>query len=576
MQFSLTPSYSELFVLQCPEPQSLISDFDSEGILLYLSFINAQLYLNNENDDSFQSKLLNKLLSFWPESQKKEFTDIIFQFSLRQKAEPNLFKTVYITYFINKELSNIKSKNTKILNTFGEYQVLKAYFSYIEEFNFEFKFLNVSEVGLAKDTLKFQKTTWPSLIKQFDFNDKTDPIFNSITAGVLLEYFFKEQKYNEYVVRYLKHYKRNSVWQFVFDLLELVKISFAKSEENDYNNFFFEGSNEFSEILENLTINTEEYVVKPYLSQDFLGIRQKPLLKTNEGIFVVLYWKFLFNSIYTGTMFDFRNKSKIPLDFPNYKSIIGHEVFEKILFKKIFQHAMEKQHCILQFDDGKIDGLPDCYLRIGKYLFLIEFKDYFMATDIIASGSFEKIQEDINLKFIKNREGSDKGISQIHNQILKLNENHFHYDNFEKSGVKKRNLVIIPVIITTSIYHQMPGINNYLSTIFIENISDNDRLKFGQILPVTIIDFRFIYRNIDKFRKKEIDLKDLIISYQSKIKKNKNNYKTKETVKNAFLANASFEELMPKEVTKTAPQKDRDFIQSLFDALKINPETTTF
>jgi hypothetical protein len=230
----------------------------------------------------------------------------------------------------------------------------------------------------------------------------------------------------------------------------------------------------------------------------------------------------------------------------------------------------------LQFDDGKIDGLPDCYLRIGKYLFLIEFKDYFMATDIIASGSFEKIQEDINLKFIKNREGSDKGISQIHNQILKLNENHFHYDNFEKSGVKKRNLVIIPVIITTSIYHQMPGINNYLSTIFIENISDNDRLKFGQILPVTIIDFRFIYRNIDKFRKKEIDLKDLIISYQSKIKKNKNNYKTKETVKNAFLANASFEELMPKEVTKTAPQKDRDFIQSLFDALKINPETTTF
>jgi len=127
------------------------------------------------------------------------------------------------------------------------------------------------------------------------------------------------------------------------------------------------------------------------------------------------------------------DKSK--LTYNSFKSTIGFEVIEKRFFRSLFKYMFENYNAVLEFSDK--EGMPDCYLRIGRYVFLIEVKDYLVSTETISSGSFEKISNHLNLNFVKNEKGSNKGISQIVNQIDALNKGCFAFDNFIDRGLKK-------------------------------------------------------------------------------------------------------------------------------------------
>lgn len=568
MQFSLSPGYQDLFSEECKDPQAFLTGYHSEGVLLYLSFLNAQVYLNDEESPEFQKNLVNKLTQFWPENQRTTFTKIIERHLVKHRAQMNVFKSIYITYFISRELIHFRDQG-KAVDSLGEYGVLMAYFGYIDEFNKVFNsFISQSEIDPG-DPLRFQKIHWPVLIQQFDFNEKVDPVYQSICAGLLLDHFFLDPKQHAHVESYLKFYKRNSVWQFVFDFIELIKISFQKSEKFDVNLFAIQPSEDFVSILDNFSIDIENYKRDSSLHLDYLGIKKKPLLKSSQGFYMVLNWKFFYNSIYMGTAFDFKEKNN--LNYNTLKSTIGFEVIEKRFFRSLFAFMFENYNTVLEFSD--IEGMPDCYLRIGKYVFLIEVKDYLVSTETISSGSFEKISSHINEKFVRNDKGSSKGISQLINQISTLEKGCYSFDNFIDKGYKKRNIVIIPIIITTSFTYQMPGINKYLNDLMSKDLPPT---SFGSIYPLTMIDFKFFYRQFMRIRTKQVDLKDLIKHFQERLKTGQKDFKKKPTIKNNFIVNSAFEESL---TTNTAlhgtPQKEKDFTKGLFEALKVVPESTT-
>lgn len=568
MQFTLSPGYEDLFSKKCENPQDFLTEYKSEGVILYLSFLNAQVYLDNEESPAFQKELLDKLTQFWPELQTKAFKTLLHSHQIKHRAQLNIFKSVYITHFISRELQNFRNEGKEV-DSLGEYRLLMAYFAYIDEFNEVFS-KHLSEFKTdSTDPLHFQKFHWPFLIQQFDFNEKIDPVYQSICAGLLLDHFFLDEKHFKNVESYLKFYNRNSVWQFVFDFVKLIEISFQKSKEYNVSLFAIQPSENFTSILDNFSIDIDKYKTDKTLHLDHLGIRKKPLLKSSQGFYIVLNWKFFYNSLYMGTAFDFMEKSK--LTYNSFKSTIGFEVIEKKFFRSLFKYMFEPYNAVIEFSDE--DGMPDCYLRIGKYIFLIEVKDYLVSTETISSGSFERINNHLNLNFVKNEKGSNKGVNQIISQIAELDKACFPFDNFIDRGIKKRNVVIIPIIITTSFTYQMPGINKYLNDVMASNLPST---TFGNISPLTMIDFKFFYRQFMRIRTKQVDLKDLIKHYHDRLKNVRKDLKKKPTVENGFIVNSAFEEsLTHNTVLHGIPQKERDFTKGLFEALKVVPENTT-
>jgi len=291
MQFSLSPGYEDLFSKKCLDPQEFLADYNSEGVLLYLGFLNAQAYLDDEESPVFQKDLMDKLTQFWPENQRRIFCNLIQSHHIKHRAHINIFKSIYITYFISRELIHFRNEGKEV-DSLGQLKVLLAYFAYIDEFNTVFK-SHISKLNIdMADPLHFQKVHWPFLIQQFDFNEKIDPVYQTICAGLLLDHFFLDPKHYKYVESYLKFYNRNSVWQFVFDFVELIKISFEKSKDYNVSLFAIQPSENFTSILDNFSMDIDEYKKDRSLRQDYLGIRKKPLLKSSQGFYIVLNWKF--------------------------------------------------------------------------------------------------------------------------------------------------------------------------------------------------------------------------------------------------------------------------------------------
>src|SRR5688572_28624008 len=130
MQFSLSPGYQDLYSQECNDPQTFLAEYNSEGVLLYLSFLNAQVYLNDEESPEFQNLLVKKLTQFWPEEQRQNFNRIIQRHLVKHRAQLNIFKSIYITYFISRELIHFRNQGKEV-GSLGEYQVIVAYFAYI-------------------------------------------------------------------------------------------------------------------------------------------------------------------------------------------------------------------------------------------------------------------------------------------------------------------------------------------------------------------------------------------------------------------------------------------------------------
>lgn len=574
MEFSLTPSHKELFNTSFEDPQSLLQDYNSKDILIYLSLINAYLFLNNENSQKTQDEILVRLTDSWPKATKDQFLPFIHTYVIKTKEKPNFFKSLYITYFIHHELLNFKTGRVKELDGNGQFAVIKAYFAYIENFNNEFSQILENNGGIS-DEFSFQRNTWPFLIRQFDSNESVDPLFQALCTGMMLEHFYFDNASKDKVIAYLSSYNRNSVWQFVFDLIEIIKISFEKNTKYNTNNFAIKSNSDFQVILDQYSLSIDEYNTNTSLQLDQLGIRKKPLLKIDQDVYLVLNWKFLYRSVYLGTFFDFKERAGMKYNI--VKSIIGKKVLEERLFRNLFSYMWQTHNCILHFPENEDNGFPDCYLRIGKYIFLIEFKDYLAPTDIVSSESFEKIKSHLDRNFVENDKHQKKGIKQLLAQITKLNTECFVFDNYESAGFKKRNIIICPVIVTTGFHYQMPGINSYLSEKLSTLLSEEINLDFKRVLPLTMIDFQFLFRQFNRIRKKEIDLKEIILSYQERIRNYKNEYKKQPNLKNTFKLHSSFAECLPANIkNKTAPQKESDFTENLFNAFSINPENSTF
>jgi hypothetical protein len=174
--------------------------------------------------------------------------------------------------------------------------------------------------------------------------------------------------------------------------------------------------------------------------------------------------------------------------FPDFKTHIATEVSENIVFKGVLKKLFNKKNIKIHFDDDGRDNYPDCYIRSGKKIFLIEFKDYFFPGKLVDKYSFEEIKNHIDTKFIKNEKGKNKGISQIIEQLKILEGDKFEFDLFTE-----KNIIVYPIIVHTNFAYQMPGINHYLNDEFKKIVNENFKNLNLQIKQLVLFDLDSLF-----------------------------------------------------------------------------------
>ncbi len=156
--------------------------------------------------------------------------------------------------------------------------------------------------------------------------------------------------------------------------------------------------------------------------------------------------------------------------------------------------------------------------------------------------------------------------------IATINEGYFKFDNFEESGIKRRNIVIYPIIIYTHFMYSLYGVNHYLDrrlSLEIQEYGLQKTMNLQLIKPLTMIDFEYLFYNFTFFQDGKLDLQSLIENYHRELKVRGKKYLRTSSFENDIGRYVSFEETFTPVRETLNRQKENTYYERLFTALNL-------
>ncbi|GAL86058.1 hypothetical protein P700755_002782 [Sporocytophaga myxococcoides] len=564
MGFTPTPAFTDIFDEPIPNLEDLLKNIPSETCITFLAFINAELYVKSD-DNNTQFKILGILLR----RQEPVLRNKIIK-KLTAKYKGVIFAKLYNLEFIHWELLNYRVFEASDGAAEADLNFLKAYLLIVERININYTDA-IDKSIVNEDDDFFSIKTWPIIIEQIEVNHSIYPIPEMIKGMIFLNYLEHNSPYKEYVIQFLNKNGMKTGWDYVIGLSNLLESGWANLNEKEgsgFYKFFLNKSDRYEYLLESLSLNIHEYKERYKKSkQNFTGFKDKPLYKIGEEQYLVLNWNYITNKMYDGLLFDFYSNSGIKENekftkFEDLKKYISSNITEKYTFQRIVKYIFKSRYAKVLFDNGT-SNFPDAYVRNGKYIYLFELKDTYISTDVINSYSYEKIKEHIDIKFNTKK----KGIGQIVKQIKKLTEEPFEEKGYNELNLKTRNIVIYPIIVYTDKFFRVYGINNYLKKEFRRRIDqENLHQSFNGIRDLTFIDLTFFLDHLNVFSK--IKLNDLIDYFHLELKKAEKRHFRNRSVESLWKENENFESIVIKKFNKDF-DKDPNYIKEIITTFNL-------
>jgi hypothetical protein len=110
---------------------------------------------------------------------------------------------------------------------------------------------------------------------------------------------------------------------------------------------------------------------------------------------------------------------------------------------------------------------------------------------------------------------------QLTEQIKKIASILFDFDDYS-TKFKQSSMTIYPIIVVTNAYYSIPGIEDYLNTIFknrISEINEEKKLPFKKIKDVVIIQLDFFLKSFLEFGEGKVDFNSVLDEYLESLKK---------------------------------------------------------
>ncbi|TXJ27731.1 MAG: hypothetical protein E6Q24_07840 [Chitinophagaceae bacterium] len=540
-----TVDYSDIFSGEKPTIEQLLEGINSKIVIVLMAMINAEL--TDERDIEEVQKRLTLYLMRQLNSNDAEF---IFrklkEFESRVKGPISLWGKRYVLELMKKVFLNYKETD-RIDNTPEEtLRMFKAYLVVAEELNEKdrMELTTTTENMPDNDPFFFEKLVWPFVLAQFNTNERVNPISQLFRLLAFINHANTHEELLQSWKRFILKNGFESTRAYLGSVNFLINVAQRRfPEKKDLKVFSWITASELPKHLKNLAFDPKMFSADIRKQVDYLGMREKPLFETSENEFVTLDLDFLTNKVYNGPLFDMYNETDMATDtqfksFADFKGYIATEVSEKIIFKGILKKLFDKRHIKIQFDDEGKDKIPDCYIRWGKRIFIIEFKDYLFPGKLVDKYSFNEIKDHIDLKFIKNEKGKNKGISQIVEQLKILSSDKFDFDKFSEKNVK-----VYPIIIHTNFAYQMPGINHYLNNEFRRLISEKLTDADLQIEDLVLFDLDILFEFL-QIQGMDLNLlEDLLKRYYGILENRAKRFQQISSQNNFVRARASFDEI---------------------------------
>jgi hypothetical protein len=504
----------------------LINEIPSYNAIEVLCFFMAQIHVNERD---LEIQLL--LLKMWSSRFNSDIQEKILLFI--QKHLDSQHQFIFINnpsclLLIEQILSNYNGQRQSDLTPDQELNLFRAYLFCTKVWLDKQVLPNDEEtIATEDDLLKIMLPNQLPYVELLELKDfriqfvKAIYFFkycqSSTEFKTLLEIFLKDRNVNswqEYIIYILSVYTRD---------LSPGKIPSILSIESDFH--------QVRDWMETNCMDLTQFVK----DDDFKNIREKPIFKMDEKQYAFLNLNFFVDKLFQGIRFDFansliRNKAtyngKQIKRWDDFNSIYTSVFSEKILFYQVLQYAFQKNKDYVLVDGTELEskvgeGAPDFYIRNKTKIYLIEFKDILINRNIKHSYNFEKITEELNLKFIENQEGRSKGIKQLIACIEKfLNEGTKQFDDFDFSKA-----IIYPVIVYNDFSLNAVGVNYFLNKKFNDLINRNRLSEKITIKNLVMIDLDSFIKFQDAFRNKQVSLNHTLNSYLEYTSKKGNIFK---------------------------------------------------
>lgn len=470
MKVIVIPGYSDFFADQAKNYEDLLKDVSSDIAIKLIVSLNNEL--NVDESTLEQQARLRKIVSLrYTKDQLLLLDNGVKRFKEKMPHyDGMIFGRRYLLNMLLRELKRNHKCNTDINDPIHEFNFLLAYMMIIDEVKEEDgRILERIEMA-EKDEMGQLNMVWAGFVNQYEFNHKVNSVFELFRLLCFSKYSYNNLRL--YIKELINKNSFKSLSEFLSSYYQLLRFTLNIQRDKPLKKLYF--------------INPKDDVDKTHLKGQSINclmgkeglsisdIRRYPLYETAENQFMVIDENFYRKKIYKGPLFEiyYNTGLKSIMTFPDYKTKVSKEVFEKICFKGILSSLRKSKYDVIHFDDDA-ESRPDLYFRSGNKIILIEFKDYLFPDSVVEGVNVNSVRKYIEERFLISDKGQSKGVNQLINHIRDLHIGKFEFDNgLSTLLAKNKSLKIYPIICHSDYFFSMTGINEYLNLEFKKNFKD--------------------------------------------------------------------------------------------------------
>ena len=544
MQTSNIPGYSEIFPSGIEQYDEVVSGLASDTVIKLCAAINNELTCPEQRQE-IQGRLNYHLVSRFTKEQQAHLQQSFIDY--KAKANDNfrgmIFFRRYLVAMILKELANYREVDDRDDSPVHEYQFFKAYLLVIDEVNQgdhgDLDFSNLDKT----DPLTTYKMLWMPVIRQFEYNEKGNIIFETLKTACLLKY--TAENYTEFLKEYLGQFGFKSPGELLSSYNQIYRVTEVYDPKAMLRKFSL--INPLPDVnikhLESQAINA-----KIGTKLTFSDLKKQSVFHSKQREKYVILDNYLSQrKVFRGPYFELYHQTSLK----KQEKKGGQEVFNKYsqnvadalearCLRPILTLLGEKECDKMYFDDGT-KNVPDGYLRIGNIVLLFEYKAYFFPEKLAQKPNFEALKKYFDDRFIVNEGGKEKGINQLKKQIDLIYQDKFDFDKELGKIATDQKLLIYPIITYNDFNFSLSGLNVYLHKAFFSILEDKYAEKMT-IMPLMLMNLETIL-DIVMTEQGVTGLRQHIYNFINLVTESEANLQVSKSQSDFLKAHASFDEI---------------------------------
>ena len=554
MKMRVTPGYSDLFGATGTLDEYL-NGLPNANVVSLLSWLNAQ-FLETSSPLERDKEIRGLFTSNMGRREVIALAERFFR-AAGYDGGARVFHSLYLTHFIQHELTNHRDVPERQLTDDEMLRVFKAYLVIVDRYNDHLG--NIPEVDSTVSHLEFfNRRTWPMLFPQHEFNRDVDAFLALVQVHILFQEL-EQSKYAACALRYCQTFGCADGYHLVRKLLGILRVS---RKTNDGKNRVFrldQITHEYRPLLDNLVHGLGSSNV-PWNPGSLAALKQYPLYKLNEDQYVVLNWDYLYRAMYEAIVRDFYVRSGVaamlakPEDF---KSWVSSEVIEKRVFRTVIEIMYKDHPELIGFPSAKTPAHSDAYIRQGRHVLLLEFKDTDIPDSLVTNFDYDALEADLKEKHLRNKYGKAKSVLQLARNAKAIMQRNYPDDLYGR--YKTKELWIHPVLVCSGYLYSAPGMNDLLNDLY-------EKHREVRTAPLVVLTMEYLFRKIVDLQ--PAGLLGALEAYASEKKRRLKRFRKYPDPEGAFKAFASIEEVCP---IRSLPYKaQKHFIRELYEKLGLS------